>query len=116
MPDKDVTDSIELLKWLAHDHFTFLGYREYTLKGSTLYAVEGSGLGILRGAGNRHRENQRLRGNPLLAANEQHRWILFYGLDAVLASRQRLILDDEREWDLDAQDRSAGGAACQHHH
>src|SRR5919112_1593946 len=50
VPDKDVTDSIELLKWLAHDHFTFLGYREYTLKGSTLYAVEGSGLGILRGA------------------------------------------------------------------
>ena len=31
VPDKDVTDSIELLKWLAHDHFTFLGYREYQL-------------------------------------------------------------------------------------
>jgi glutamate dehydrogenase len=50
VPDKDVTDSIELLKWLAHDHFTFLGYREYTLADDELTAVEGTGLGILRGA------------------------------------------------------------------
>jgi len=49
VPDKDVTDSIELLKWLAHDHFTFLGYREYRLAGDVLTAVPGSGLGILRG-------------------------------------------------------------------
>ncbi|WP_030436238.1 NAD-glutamate dehydrogenase [Actinoplanes subtropicus] len=49
VPDKDVTDSIELLKWLAHDHFTFLGYREYRLDGDLLTAVAGSGLGILRG-------------------------------------------------------------------
>jgi glutamate dehydrogenase len=49
VPDKDVTDSIELLKWLAHDHFTFLGYREYALADGTLTAVAGSGLGILRG-------------------------------------------------------------------
>ncbi|GAA2508251.1 NAD-glutamate dehydrogenase [Winogradskya humida] len=51
VPDKDVTDSIELLKWLAHDHFTFLGYREYQLSedGDLLSAVPGSGLGILRG-------------------------------------------------------------------
>ncbi|AGZ45681.1 NAD-glutamate dehydrogenase [Actinoplanes friuliensis] len=49
VPDKDVTDSIELLKWLAHDHFTFLGYREYHLDGDVLNAVPGSGLGILRG-------------------------------------------------------------------
>jgi glutamate dehydrogenase len=50
VPDKDVTDSIELLKWLAHDHFTFLGYREYRLEGDELVGVDGSGLGILRGA------------------------------------------------------------------
>src|SRR4029453_9976512 len=50
VPDKDVTDSIELLKWLAHDHFTFLGYREYQLHGDVLKAMEGTGLGILRGA------------------------------------------------------------------
>jgi glutamate dehydrogenase len=49
-PDKDVTDSIELLKWLAHDHFTFLGYREYRLDDGVLTAVPGTGLGILRGA------------------------------------------------------------------
>jgi glutamate dehydrogenase len=49
VPDKDVTDSIELLKWLAHDHFTFLGYREYALSDGILSAVPGSGLGILRG-------------------------------------------------------------------
>ncbi|KHD73950.1 NAD-glutamate dehydrogenase, partial [Actinoplanes utahensis] len=50
VPDKDVTDSIELLKWLADDHFTFLGYREYRLDDGVLTAVPGSGLGILRGA------------------------------------------------------------------
>ena len=49
VPDKDVTDSIELLKWLAHDHFTFLGYREYQLAADVLTAVPGTGLGILRG-------------------------------------------------------------------
>ncbi|HEV8565902.1 MAG TPA: NAD-glutamate dehydrogenase [Actinoplanes sp.] len=49
VPDKDVTDSIELLKWLAHDHFTFLGYREYSLADGVLTAVQGTGLGILRG-------------------------------------------------------------------
>src|SRR3954469_12830311 len=49
VPDKDVTDTTELLKWLAHDHFTFLGYREYRLDGDVLTAVAGTGLGILRG-------------------------------------------------------------------
>ncbi|MFY1636652.1 NAD-glutamate dehydrogenase [Solwaraspora sp. WMMB335] len=53
VPDKDISDSIELLRWLADDHFTFLGYREYRLVDSgdgdrALAAVLGSGLGILR--------------------------------------------------------------------
>ncbi|SCG44471.1 NAD-glutamate dehydrogenase [Micromonospora halophytica] len=53
VPEKDITDSVELLRWLAHDHFTFLGYREYRLvdgdgKGPALEAVLGTGLGILR--------------------------------------------------------------------
>ena len=54
MPDKDITDSVELLRWLAHDHFTFLGYREYQLDARAtdgeqlLEAVLGTGLGILR--------------------------------------------------------------------
>ncbi|GIE83982.1 NAD-glutamate dehydrogenase [Actinoplanes regularis] len=50
VPEKDVTDSIELLKWLANDHFTFLGYREYRLdRDGVLHSVHGTGLGILRG-------------------------------------------------------------------
>ena len=59
MPDKEITDSVELLRWLADDHFTFLGYREYTLVDGEpdpksgrpeklLVAKPGTGLGILR--------------------------------------------------------------------
>ncbi len=53
MPDKDITDSVDLLRWLADDHFTFLGYREYRIvtdKGGNkaLEAILGTGLGILR--------------------------------------------------------------------
>ena len=40
------------LRWMAEDHFTFLGYRDYTLKatgeGEVLAPVTGSGLGLLR--------------------------------------------------------------------
>ncbi len=50
VPDRDITDSIELLRWLVDEHFTFLGYREYRLadEGRELQAVLGTGLGILR--------------------------------------------------------------------
>jgi glutamate dehydrogenase len=53
VPEKDITDSVELLRWLADDHFTFLGYREYRLVDGEgdeklLEAVMGTGLGILR--------------------------------------------------------------------
>ncbi len=53
VPDKDITDSVELLRWLVDEHFTFLGYREYKLEQSpdgepVLAAVMGTGLGILR--------------------------------------------------------------------
>ncbi|HEX6497719.1 MAG TPA: NAD-glutamate dehydrogenase [Micromonosporaceae bacterium] len=53
VPDRDITDSVELLRWLADDHFTFLGYREYRLVDGPdgdklLKAVLGTGLGILR--------------------------------------------------------------------
>ncbi|HEY2307942.1 MAG TPA: NAD-glutamate dehydrogenase [Streptosporangiaceae bacterium] len=41
-----------LLRWLAGNHFTFLGYREYDLvegeQGMALVPVPGTGLGILR--------------------------------------------------------------------
>jgi glutamate dehydrogenase len=54
--DQEAEESRELLRWLADDHFTFLGYREYQLseeaaKGEEelmLTAVPGTGLGILR--------------------------------------------------------------------
>nr|WP_244872366.1 NAD-glutamate dehydrogenase [Catellatospora sp. TT07R-123] len=59
VPDRDITDSVELLRWLADHHFTFLGYREYELvkvpgagAGTDLMrAVPDTGLGILRGDG-----------------------------------------------------------------
>ncbi|WP_059006808.1 NAD-glutamate dehydrogenase [Streptomyces specialis] len=52
---EDVGEAAELLRWLAADHFTFLGYREYRLsrednggERDVLRAVPGTGLGILR--------------------------------------------------------------------
>ncbi|RBM21469.1 NAD-glutamate dehydrogenase [Streptomyces sp. PT12] len=55
LPEPDVEEARELLRWLAADHFTFLGYREYELarepddgSGDVLRAVPGTGLGILR--------------------------------------------------------------------
>jgi len=48
----EVEDSLDLLRWLADGHFTFLGYREYRLEsgqeGDTLRALPGAALGILR--------------------------------------------------------------------
>ncbi|MFE4061217.1 NAD-glutamate dehydrogenase [Streptomyces sp. NPDC059096] len=47
--DQEVEEARELLRWLAADHFTFLGYREYELTDSdALTAVPGTGLGVLR--------------------------------------------------------------------
>ena len=52
LPAEQVTETRELLSWLADDHFTFLGYREYLLQRlddeDVLRAVPGTGLGILR--------------------------------------------------------------------
>ncbi|HEY6737910.1 MAG TPA: NAD-glutamate dehydrogenase [Actinopolymorphaceae bacterium] len=52
VPPEEVAEAQELLRWLAADHFTFLGYREYDLEqreeGEVLRAVPGTGLGILR--------------------------------------------------------------------
>ncbi|MEU6957862.1 NAD-glutamate dehydrogenase [Streptomyces sp. NPDC045714] len=49
LADEEIEEARELLRWLAADHFTFLGYREYELKDSdALAAVPGTGLGILR--------------------------------------------------------------------
>ena len=44
--------AIRFLRWMADDHFTFLGYRDYTLHstvdGEFIAPVTGSGLGLLR--------------------------------------------------------------------
>jgi glutamate dehydrogenase len=50
--EEDRNEAAALLRWLADDHFTFLGYREYELGveagEDTLSAVPGTGLGLLR--------------------------------------------------------------------
>ena len=47
----EITETIDFLKWLGDNNFTFLGYREYEHVGKrgdeSVRAVEGSGLGIL---------------------------------------------------------------------
>lgn len=49
LSSNEVEEARELLRWLAADHFTFLGYREYQLReDDSLAAVPGTGLGILR--------------------------------------------------------------------
>ncbi|GAA1151407.1 NAD-glutamate dehydrogenase [Ornithinicoccus hortensis] len=50
-----VEPTLEFLRWLEDNHFTFLGYREYTLETldgeEVLVSVPGSGLGILQDEG-----------------------------------------------------------------
>ena len=52
LPGWEISQGQDLLRWLAGDHFTFLGYREYHLESTgeddVLRAVPGTGLGILR--------------------------------------------------------------------
>ncbi len=52
LPAEDLEQGVALLRWLADNHFTFLGYREYVLEAQgdqeTLVAVPGTGFGILR--------------------------------------------------------------------
>jgi glutamate dehydrogenase len=53
--EDDVDESVELLRWIADGHFTFLGYREYDLieeaGEDVLRPVLGTGLGVLRDSG-----------------------------------------------------------------
>ncbi|GGZ21712.1 NAD-glutamate dehydrogenase [Streptomyces poonensis] len=55
---EEIEEARELLRWLADDHFTFLGYREYRLRDDdSLAAVAGTGLGILRADPKHHGED-----------------------------------------------------------
>ena len=50
---EELSEASSFLRWLADDHFTFLGYRDYDLitdeHAAGLRAIPDSGLGILRG-------------------------------------------------------------------
>ncbi len=52
LPADELAETRDFLRWVAGDHFTFIGYREYevaTVDGEeVLRAVPGTGLGILR--------------------------------------------------------------------
>jgi glutamate dehydrogenase len=54
VPPKDIDDTVELLRWLADDKFTFLGFRQYRLTGAgddeALTPLAETGLGLLRKA------------------------------------------------------------------
>ncbi|HEX2143970.1 MAG TPA: NAD-glutamate dehydrogenase [Glycomyces sp.] len=54
VPPKDIDDTVELLRWLADDKFTFLGFRQYRLTGAgedqALTPMAETGLGLLRKA------------------------------------------------------------------
>ncbi|MFF4955046.1 NAD-glutamate dehydrogenase [Streptomyces chattanoogensis] len=71
LPEGEVDEARELLRWLSDDHFTFIGYREYQLASApgedgteedVLTAVPGTGLGILR-SDPEHRESD--AGHPV---------------------------------------------------
>ena len=56
IPEQEVAEATELLRWLADDHFTFMGYREYVLDPDTdgeptvtFAASPAPASGILRG-------------------------------------------------------------------
>ena len=50
IPAEQLEESVALLQWLGHDHFTFLGCRDYTYSdrdGGRLEPINESGLGVL---------------------------------------------------------------------
>lgn len=56
LPAEELSEDLAFLRWLADNHFTFLGSRSHELRSDaggedTLHAVPGSGLGILRESG-----------------------------------------------------------------
>ncbi|SFB79522.1 NAD-glutamate dehydrogenase [Streptomyces aidingensis] len=68
--EHEIEEARELLRWLATDHFTFLGYREYRLtrvdgaEQDTLSAIPGTGLGILRSDPVHHLDTRSEAGTP----------------------------------------------------
>ncbi len=48
LADEEADETMDFLKWLADDHFTFLGYSEYDLAGKKLKLTPKSALGVSR--------------------------------------------------------------------
>ncbi|KGN37003.1 NAD-glutamate dehydrogenase [Knoellia subterranea] len=52
VPAEEVSQAVAFLRWMADNHFTFLGYREYSLEetpdGDVIRPLPGSGLGMLQ--------------------------------------------------------------------
>ncbi|PRY61268.1 glutamate dehydrogenase [Knoellia remsis] len=52
VPADELAQAIAFLRWMADNHFTFLGYREYSLEespeGDIIRPMPGTGLGMLR--------------------------------------------------------------------
>ena len=71
---------LDFLRWLADDHFAFLGFREYELRAEgdelALAAVPGTGFGILRGDQVRSKSFQSLPPPQRERAREQHLLVL----------------------------------------
>ncbi len=81
LPEAEVAEAQELLRWLADDHFTFLGCRDYVLEttpdgGEALRAVPGTGLGILRYDQPQDRDRTRLSDEVKAKAREKRLLIL----------------------------------------
>ena len=75
LPAEEVDETTELLRWLADDHFTFLGFRGYALvedaDGYRLVAEPGSGLGVLRADQRQMPESGRLTEEVARRAKER---------------------------------------------
>ncbi|MDT8410292.1 MAG: NAD-glutamate dehydrogenase [Wenzhouxiangellaceae bacterium] len=78
LDQEELSEAREFFKWLADDHFTFLGYREYAIsesdEGRVLQAVGGSGLGLMR---EQHRKSpprllEELSGDPRGTSGQIH--------------------------------------------
>ncbi len=48
LPQEEIKESIEFLRWLEADHFTFLGYRDSTYENGRMIVNPDSGLGVVR--------------------------------------------------------------------
>ena len=73
---EEVTLATTFLRWMADNHFTFLGYREYTLDavgdGEAIRPLTGSGLGLLRSDPPLGTEPEVLSEEAQMRAHEAH--------------------------------------------